>query len=180
MTHRLVLTGPESTGKTTLAAELGARLGAPVVPEFVRTFAAQKGAPITFADHGPIVRGQVALEEAALAATPPLVVCDTDLVSTVVYCEHYFGRCPPWIEQLARARRADRYLLCLPDLPWVPDGIRDQPHARDALLARFAAALDRFGADWTPVGGAGPARLDAALRAVAPLLAPPAGPPDGA
>ncbi len=172
MTTRVVLTGPESTGKTTLAAELGRHFGAPVVPEFVRAFAEAKGGPIAWEDHGAIVRGQMALEDAALAGHPPLVICDTDLVSTVVYCAHYFGRCPPWIEAAVRERLADRYLLCGIDLPWVPDGVRDRPEAREALEAEFTAALERLGAAWVRIAGTGPSRLDAAIAAITPLVRP--------
>src|SRR5262249_55244764 len=125
---RVVLTGSESTGKSTLAAAVAKHYRVEVVPEFVRAFAEQRGGVIEFSDHGPIARGQMALEDEhiaratqivsarpahpALPAPPALVIQDTDLLSTVVYCKHYFGRCPEWIEEAARARRPDLYLLC--------------------------------------------------------------------
>jgi NadR type nicotinamide-nucleotide adenylyltransferase len=163
---RIVLTGPESTGKTVLAEQLAAHYGAPVVPEFVRVFAAEKGAPIAFSDHGPIARGQMALEDAAMANHPPLLFHDTDLMSTVVYCLHYFGRCPEWIEETAQARRATHYLLCEPDIPWVADGVRDRPHQREELLALFRTTLDRLGARWSGISGQDDARLQRACAVV--------------
>jgi nicotinamide riboside kinase len=90
---RVVLTGSESTGKSELAKRLAAHYRASLVPEFVRDFATQKGAPIDFSDHGPIARGQIALEQEYVTRGGHLLLQDTDLLSTVVYCEHYFGRC---------------------------------------------------------------------------------------
>src|SRR5262245_65002530 len=121
---RVVFTGSESTGKSTLAAQVAAHYRVEVVPEFVRTFAEEKGAPIEFSDHGLIARGQMALEDEYIArrrrpAPPSLLIQDTDLLSTVVYCRHYFGRCPPWIEEAAARRRPDLYLLCETDSPWI-------------------------------------------------------------
>ncbi|MEO7087049.1 MAG: ATP-binding protein, partial [Gemmatimonadaceae bacterium] len=109
---RVVLTGSESTGKTTLAERLAKHYNAVFVHEFVRLYAEEKGAPLDFGDHGPIARGQMALEDEGIARATGLVVQDTDLLSTVVYCNHYFGRCPPWIEETASERRPDLYLLC--------------------------------------------------------------------
>ena len=91
----LVLTGSESVGKTTLATQLAARYGVRMVPEFVREYAEAKGAPLAFRDHGPIAKGQMAREDQiaaeALARGDTWMVHDTDLLSTVVYCHHYFG-----------------------------------------------------------------------------------------
>ncbi|HVX38039.1 MAG TPA: ATP-binding protein, partial [Gemmatimonadaceae bacterium] len=91
---RVVLTGSESTGKSTLASRLAEHYGAELVPEFVREYAAQRGGVIEFSDHGPIAKGQMALEDAHIARASHMVVQDTDLLSTVVYCDHYFGMCP--------------------------------------------------------------------------------------
>lgn len=174
MTARVVVTGPECTGKTTLAEALAGAIGAPWVPEASRAYAgrvALEGRALTAGDVEPIARAQVAAEDAALAGAPPVVVLDTDLLSTVAYADHYYGRHVPWIDGAARERRGDLYLLCAPDIPWEPDGVRDRPVARDEMFALFQRVLRRFGATVAEVRGLGPARLDAALAAVRPLLA---------
>jgi NadR type nicotinamide-nucleotide adenylyltransferase len=164
---RVVLTGSESTGKSTLAAELAHHYGVELVPEFVRAFAEQKGAPIDFKDHGAIARGQMAIEDAAIARARRLVVQDTDLMSTVVYCRHYFGRCPAWIEEAAAARRPDLYLLCATDVEWSADGVRDRGHMRGEMQQLFADAVRASGTRWLEVRGDRVARFEEALRAIA-------------
>jgi nicotinamide riboside kinase len=167
MTYRIVLTGPESTGKSTLARALSAELRAPCIPEASRLLAeAMAPEPLSAATVEPIARLTMRMTDEALAHAPRFAVFDTDLVSTVVYARHYYGTCPEWIVQEARRRRAERYLVCLPDLPWIADGVRDQPAARDTLLASFRAVLTEIGADAVEICGVGEARLSAARAAV--------------
>src|SRR5687767_11850884 len=116
--RKIVITGSESSGKTELAAHLGRHYDEPVSTEFVRQYVVTHP-QLGFADHGPIARGQMAAEDQAIARARSLVILDTDLVSTVVYCEHYFGRCPTWIAEEARKRAGDLYLLVRPDIPWI-------------------------------------------------------------
>lgn len=158
---RVVLTGSESTGKTTLAARLGAHYRVEVVPEFVREFAAARGGVIEFGDHGAIARGQMALEDEYAARAGRVLVQDTDLLSAVVYCRHYFGRCPAWIEEKAAERRPDVYLLCEPDIPWIADGVRDRGHMREEMQALFRAAVSASGTPSVTIRGDD---LDARVR----------------
>lgn len=161
---KVVLTGSESTGKTELAHQLGEHFHAPVAEEFVRAYAAARNGQLGFADHGPIAKGQMASEDAAIARASDLVILDTDLVSTVVYCEHYFGRCPEWIVTEARARAADLYLLLAPDIPWVPDGVRDRGDRREEMHALFAEKLQALGLRYVEIRGS---REDRFARAAA-------------
>ena len=167
---RVVLTGSESTGKSTLAARLAEHYGAVLVPEFVRGFAVQKGGEITFADHGPITKGQMALEDELTLGVSGLIIQDTDLLSTVVYCRHYFGTCPAWILHEASRRAPDLYLLCEIDLPWVADGVRDRGDRREEMQQLFRDAVAASGARFTTILGSGDARFEAALRAVDSLI----------
>lgn len=167
---RVVLTGSESTGKSTLAAALAAHYDAELVPEFVREFAARKHEPIEFADHGPIARGQIALEDEHIARATRLVVQDTDLLSTVVYCEHYFGTCPAWIREAAAARRPDVYLLMEIDVPWVADGVRDRGEQREEMQQLFRDAAAASGTAVAIVHGSWHERRQRAVDAIDELL----------
>ena len=168
---RVVVSGSECTGKTALASSLAARLGAPWVPEFARAYAEARGGLLGPEDVEPIARGQRAAEDEAEARAGGLLVLDTDLVSTAVYARHYYGACPEWVEAEARMRRGDLYLLCHPDLPWRPDGVRDRERAREGMHALFAAALAALGVPVVDVRGQGASREEAALAAVAALAA---------
>lgn len=165
-TQDVVLIGPEASGKTTLAAALARHFGAPWVVEAARRFVETDATPLSAATVAPIARLAIALDDAARAASPPLLIHDTDLVSTVVYARHYYGTCPAWIEAEARARRADLYLLCRPDLPWEADGVRDRPHAREELFTAFHEELRRMDAPVTIIGGQGTEREREAIAAI--------------
>ncbi len=167
---RVVLTGSESTGKTTLAGRLAEYYDAELVPEFVRGYAEAKGGIIDFQDHGPIARGQIALEDEHIARATNLVVQDTDLLSTVVYCDHYFGRCPQWIRDAAAARRPDLYLLCEIDVDWVHDGVRDRGHMREAMQELFRVAVRQTRIATAVVTGDWSERLQRAVDAIDALV----------
>ncbi len=175
MTWRVVLTGSECTGKTTLARVVAERLRALWVPEASRAYAASRGGSLTAADVEPIAIATRDALRLAAASGPSVLVADTDLVSTLVYARAYYGTCPPWIEDECRAQLGDLYLLCAPDLPWEPDGVRDCPAESDraAMHERFAATLRELGARVQPVQGTGAARTACAMQAV--LSAVPAG-----
>ncbi len=168
---KVVVTGSECTGKTTLARSLAARFEAPYVPEFCRGYQDALGRPLDSRDVEPIARGQVAEADAAENRAPRLLILDTDLVSTVVYARHYYGTCPAWVEEAARDRRADLYLLCAPDLPWKADGQRDRGDRRDEMHRLFAGALADLGAEVRLVVGTGPGRESFAIAAVTGALA---------
>ena len=149
------------------------------VPEFARDYLDEQtgttGLPLDASDVEPIARGQIAAEDRGRAAASGLVILDTDLVSTTVYARHYYGACPPWIDQAARDRRADLYLLCDIDVPWVADRARDRPHMREHMHALFVEALDTLGAHYVTIRGGWDERLTkavAAVRSVGAQLSP--------
>lgn len=175
---KVVLIGPESTGKTRLAGDLAARYGVPWSEEHARAYVERHASALTYADVDPIGRGQRAGEDAAIARAgrerAPLVVLDTDLVSTAVYSRHYYGDCPAWIEAEAGRRLGDLYLLHHPDVEWVADGHnRAAPERREELFARFEAALRALRARVSPVRGSWEERRRLAVEAIDTLLATP-------
>jgi NadR type nicotinamide-nucleotide adenylyltransferase len=164
----VVITGSECTGKTTLANELAAHFSAPCSPEHVRDYLDRKGMPLDASDVEAIARGQVDVEDAAIAASTGLVVKDTDLVSTVVYSRHYYGGCPAWVEQAARERLGNLYLLLSPDVPWIADGMqRDRPSGRAQLHDLFRHRLESLGARFVEISGDWNARRTQAIATIA-------------
>ena len=160
--RRICLIGPECTGKTVLAQRLARELGAVYVAEYAREYAEARGNELSAADVEPIARGEIANLDTA--ADGQRAALDTDLLSTVVYARHYYGACPPWIEDEARRRRADLYLLMDTDLCWLPDTVRDAGgDAREDLFDAFRAALDEFETRWVIVSGEGEVRWENVL-----------------
>jgi len=170
---RVVVIGPECTGKTTLAEELADHFAVGWVPEFAREFVNRAGRAVRFDDVDAIARGQGAAEDAAGAAAgaQQLLILDTDLVSTCVYSRHYFGHCPAWLEGAARARLSDLYLLLTADVPWIPEGDqRQEPERRVELFELFRATLEDMGAGIVGVSGAWAQRRQIAIAAVGAVL----------
>ncbi len=171
MKKRVVLTGAESTGKTTLAERLAAHYETVWAPEYLRVFVEQKGALPELSDNRLIAAGHLAQVETLMARAHRVLFLDTDLVSTCVYSQHYFGMCPPWLKQLSLKHHADLYLLMDTDLPWHADpGQREGPAIRELLHARFQDELQQRGVSVVRVSGASETRLAIALRAVDALL----------
>ena len=171
LARRVVLTGSESTGKTTLTADLARHYGAVWVPEFVRGYAEWKGAPLDAGDVEPIARGQIEAQDRALERASNLLLLDTDLLSTVVYAEHYYGDCPAWIRAAAGNRRGDLYLLCDIDVPWTPDPVRDRPGERPLMHELFRDALEQGGFRVQLIRGGWRERFLAARLAIEELVA---------
>lgn len=137
------------------------------VPEFARDYALRVNRPLTLADVDPIAEGQLAFEERAAPLAVGRIILDTDLISTVVYSQHYYGTVPPWITRAAAARMADLYILLDCDVPWTPDPARDPtPAARPALYEAFTRTLAEHRARVVRVGGGREERGRAAVRAV--------------
>ena len=198
LARRVVIVGAESTGKTTLAAELAAALrarGGPFgltrwVPEYgrehtIRLFAqararaALEGTPAprledlpwSSPDFALIAAAQSRMEDAEARAGGPVLVCDTDAFATGIWHERYVGRRDPETEAQAQSRRGALYLLTDPeDVPFVQDGLRDGERIRRWMTGVFAERLEATGRSWSWLRGARAARLEAAVAAVAEML----------
>ena len=172
---RVVVTGSECTGKTTLAEALAVRCQTVWVPEFARRFVRDKAAAPTYEDVEPIARGQIALEDEHTAGASGLLIQDTDLLSTIVYSRHYYDDCPGWIEEALAKRAADLYLLAGIDVPWVPDGEqRDRGNRREEMHELFRSALLNRRLSFAEICGSHDERLAAAASAIDPLMLRPA------
>ena len=167
---RVTVTGPESTGKTTLARDLADHFGTSWVPEAARTYAERRRGQLRADDVEPIAQEHVIEAERATAGASRLLVLDTDLLSTVIYARHYYGVVPPAVERAEERRRSHLYLLCDVDVPWLPDGIRDRPANREEMLVLFRDALDERGLRTKMIRGGWPERWELARSAVADLL----------
>jgi len=167
----VALLGAESTGKTTLAHELGAALAArgervAVVGEYLREFCDREGRTPFMAEQRAIAAEQTR-RIAQAAAQHDLVIADTTALMIAVYSDHVFDDLALYDEALAAHARADLTLLTALDLPWQADGLqRDGPHVREPVDAKVRAALARAALGCAVVFGEGETRLANALAAI--------------
>jgi HTH-type transcriptional repressor of NAD biosynthesis genes len=155
---RVCLLGGESSGKSTLAAELARVTGSAWVPEYGRTLWEEKGGALAFADLRAIGERQVALEDAAAPGAHRWLYCDTSPLTTLFYSHDLFGRADPVLETLAQRPYAAT-ILCAPDFAFVQDGTRREPAFRDRQHAWYRQTLTRAGTPFTEVSGSVAARV---------------------
>lgn len=172
MTKKIVVIGPESTGKSTLCRQLAAETNCLWVPEFARTYLHERGMNYTEADLLTIAAGQLRLEdeifEKAKAAANPYLFIDTDMYVMKVWSEFVFQRCDSFILNAIATRTYQGYLLCNTDLPWVADELREYPDlaTREKLWRIYHDALVQQSVPWHLISGTESERLANALKAI--------------
>ena len=173
--RRVSILGPESTGKSTLAHALAARLETVSVPEWARHALERRGGELLGLDWAEIVRGQIASEDSLARDANRALICDTDPLATTVWAEHLLGACPPALRAIAEARRYDLTLLTAPDVPWVKDDVRYLPEAGERFFDECRRALERCGRAYEVVRGGWAEREATAVSAIERLLDQPGG-----
>jgi nicotinamide riboside kinase len=172
---RIVLTGAECTGKSTLAAALSGYYGEPWTPEFVRSYVDSIQRPLAREDLEPIAQGQLATEDAPLPQARRLILHDTNILSSILYAAHYFDAQLDWVNDAFLRRDYSIYLLCSPEgIDWQPDpGQRESPEARAALHEKFKESLLRLGLPHRELIGHTAERFGEAILAIDQLLLDP-------
>ena len=172
---KIVITGPESTGKSTLCMQLAEHYQTRWVPEFAREYLLKHGMDYSYDDLLTIARGQIALEEKYISSvnSRSLLFIDTDMYVMKVWCEFVFGKCHPWILNQVVDRSYDLYLLCNIDLPWTKDELREYPdiESRRKLYHIYKDILVNQSVPWKEISGNNEQRLQKAVKAVDELLA---------
>lgn len=168
---KIAITGPESTGKSTLTAQLAEHYRAGWVPEYAREYIDQLNRPYTSHDVERIARGQLARMQQAFTQVTDLVFCDTELVVIKIWMQHAYGACPAWLLEAVAQQPFDLYLLMNVDLPWEPDPQREHPHLRPYFYDWYQRELQYYGFRYAPIAGS-PATRFAQARQQIDLLRP--------
>ncbi|MES2176793.1 MAG: AAA family ATPase [Gemmatimonadota bacterium] len=170
--RRVVLLGPESSGKTTLARTLAEEFETVWVPEYGREYceAGRPALDLTLPDFEAIAWGQAAMEDAAVFDANRLLICDTDLLTTCTWSDLILDARPAWLTQAARSRHYDLALLLDGDVPWVDDGTRVLDMRRAEHSRRLRAELRAAHQPYVRLGGTFAERTATAIERVRSLL----------
>jgi NadR type nicotinamide-nucleotide adenylyltransferase len=182
MIKKIVIIGPESTGKSTLCSQLAAHYKTLWCPEFARQYLLDNGTNYSFEDLATIAKGQLELEEnyelqiknyqqqnnKPLTTYHLPLFLDTDMYVMKVWCEFVFGKCHQFILDEIQTRKYDLYLLCNVDLPWVKDELREYPDEkpRQELFAIYQNILLNQPTPWRLISGTNEERLQNAIKAI--------------
>ncbi len=143
---KIVVTGPESTGKTTLSKALAERLNAEYYPETAREYMENLKRSYNFDDVEKVAALQKEAIGKAAQSTHQLIVFDTHMIITRVWFEVVYNQCPAWILSLSENLDVDLFLICNTDIPWVPDAVRENGgEKREWLLKRYIELIRELG-----------------------------------
>ncbi|NDE09994.1 MAG: ATPase [Chitinophagia bacterium] len=183
MIIKVVVIGPESTGKSSLCEQLANHYNTEWVKEYAREYLLANGTEYSYDNLLEIAEGQFALENAAIQAakdkiknanesnstsSSELILIDTNMYVLKVWCEFVFDKCHPWILNQIVENSYDLYLLCNIDLPWVKDELREYPdlEIREKLYHHYKDLLINQSTPWVNISGNYQQRLEVAIKAI--------------
>lgn len=169
-TVKVVVIGPESTGKSTLSEALSQHYNAPWVPEYARYYIDQLERSYDKHDLLEIARGQIQWEEQKTKEASHLLICDTDLIVIKVWAEHKYDDCHSEILETIHSRHYDLYLLTDVDLPWEEDPQRENPHLREYFMGVFKTEIEKTNTPYTIISGNYEQRMQTAVEAIDSLI----------
>ena len=178
--QKIVILGPESTGKSTLCEALAKHYHIYYCPEYARQFLTENGLKYNYEDLLTIAKGQLTLEQQAIEKAEQQyieqsknkIIIDTDMYVMKVWCEYVFNNCHTYILDQIHTRKYDLYLLCDIDLPWSPDEMREYPDEkpRQELFTIYKDILINQNTPWGIVSGVGEQRTQSAIKLIDKIL----------
>lgn len=167
---KIAIVGPESTGKSTISAQLAEHYQTVWVPEFARGYCEQLSEPCTWQDEINMFYGQLRLEQDLIPLANKILICDTTFITVKIWSDHVFGKTPQEVLDALPEHSYDFYLLMNIDMRWQEDPLRDFPHLREHFMAVWHKELQSLNAKYQVISGTGEARLNAAIAAIDQFL----------
>ena len=174
---KIVILGPESTGKSTLCEALAKHYEVLWCPEYARQYLSEHGTKYTYDDLSTIAKGQLTLEDRfvqnSIVKGHDKIIIDTDMHVMKVWCEYVFNNAPTFILEEINNREYDLYLLCNIDLKWTSDEMREYPEEgpREELFNIYKDILINQNTPWAIISGIGAERTNNAIQYIDSLLA---------
>ncbi len=163
----MVVTGAESTGKSTLSKALSEHFKVPFIPEFARDYVLQLNRKYSFQDVELIAQKQLEQYNNAKQSNHKIVVLDTWLIITKIWFDVVFQSVPQWIDDALKSHPVDMYLVCDTDLPWVKDNVRENGgEMREKLQQIYLAEIEQINAKYEVVSGKHDERLKKAIQII--------------
>ena len=167
---KIVITGPESTGKSTLSKQLANHFKVAMVEEYARTYLQNLTKNYIQQDLTEIAKGQIAIEDKALEIDSKFIFYDTSLEVIKIWSEFKYKSCDSFITKSLQQRQPDLYLLMKPDVPWEPDPLRENPTNRQELFGLYKNELVTSKVPFYEISGNGKERLTKAIEVIANFL----------
>ena len=166
---KVIVTGPESSGKTTLCKQLSEQFKIPFTEEFSRKYIDNLDREYLQEDLVIIAKEQLKNEQLT-RSNKQLSLHDTDLITLKIWSEYKYGNCNDWIiSQIEKQKQEERfYFLCSPDIPWESDPQRENPHNRDELFEIYKVELEQLGHNYFILEGQ--KRLENSIKKITELI----------
>ena len=168
--QKIVITGPESSGKSWLTAQLGAHFKAPYALEYARIYLEEHGSDYTFDTLEKIIHGHLAYQKKYVNQASSLVFLDTDLINFKIWEEVVFGKTHDFLEEAITQEQDHFYLLTYPDLPWESDPLRENAENREEIFELHKQEIEKLGRPYKVINGLMENRLGNALTELEDLL----------
>lgn len=173
---KIAIIGPESTGKSELARALSAHFNSPFVPEYAREYVENLDRKYEFEDICTIAKKQIEQEliyENEFAEKTDFVFFDTELIITKVWFEHCYGIVPDFLTKRLERGFFDFYLLCVPDLPWQADPVRENGDKREFFFDWYKREIEQLGKPYAIIKGENEKRLQNAIKEIQKFVSMP-------
>lgn len=167
---KFAVTGPESTGKTTLCMQLANKYGTHYVPEIAREFCEKINRTPTLKEILDLIELQKAEEQKLIHPGLDMLFLDTDYINFKIWIEEVYKQCHLSLDAYIRSNRYDLYLLCNTEVDWENDGVRVNNHNREYLFNKFIEELDYYKLPYIIITGTGENRLNQAIAAINSFL----------
>lgn len=163
---KIAVVGPESTGKSTISAQLAKYYDTVWVPEYARGYCEALTGPCTWQDEINMFKGQINLEESIFPYANKIIICDTTFITVKIWSDHTFGESPQEVIDELPKHPYDLYLLMDIDLPWQDDPLRDFPYMREHFMHVWHRELTALGAEYHLISGTDTERLKNAIQTI--------------